>query len=227
MSKKTEITDHIRSGQPDRRRFLTGALALGAGAAAMPAFAQTIDPSTGQPVYGQSIPGRAPDLGTFQTDPNADQRRNISAFRAQDWRPYFDTLGHGAILVDITSRVLHFWSADESVYRLYPSSVPISEELTRRGRTEVVRKTKGPTWTPTPSMRERNPALPVQVKGGAIDNPLGPYAMYLTWPAYLIHGTHDTRKIGRKSSDGCYGLFNEHITELFNLTPIGTQVLIM
>lgn len=227
MSRKTPLSDQPTGLQPGRRRFLSGALALGAGATVLPAFAQSIDPSTGQPIYGQSIPGQAPDLGTYQTDPNADQRRNISAFRAQDWRPYFDRLGEGAILVDITSRALHYWSADESVYRLFPSSVPISEELTRRGRTEVVRKTKGPTWTPTPSMRQRNPSLPVQVAGGAIDNPLGPYAMYLTWPAYLIHGTHDTRKIGRKSSDGCYGLFNEHITELYGLTAIGTQVLIM
>lgn len=210
-----------------RRGFMAGGIALGAGALGLPALGQGLDPSTGQQVYGQSLPGQAPDLGTWQTDPNADQRRNISSFRGQDWRPYFENLKFGAILVDVNSRALHFWSEDERVYRLYPSSVPITNELTRRGRTEVVRKAKAPVWTPTPSMRERNPALPVQVKGGAIDNPLGSYALYLTWPAYLIHGTHDTRKIGRKSSDGCYGLFNEHITELYDLAQIGTQVLIM
>ena len=44
------------------------------------------------------------------------------------------------------------------------------------------------------------------------------------WPANIIHGTHDTRKIGRKSSDGCIGLFNENIAELFELCPVGTQV---
>ena len=50
--------------------------------------------------------------------------------------------------------------------------------------------------------------------------------MYLSWPAYLIHGTHDTRKIGRKSSSGCYGLYNEHIARLYPLVEIGTQVTI-
>jgi lipoprotein-anchoring transpeptidase ErfK/SrfK len=55
-------------------------------------------------------------------------------------------------------------------------------------------------------------------------NPLGTHAMYLSWPAYIIHGTHDTRKIGRRSSDGCIGLYNENIAELFELCPIGTQV---
>jgi lipoprotein-anchoring transpeptidase ErfK/SrfK len=51
--------------------------------------------------------------------------------------------------------------------------------------------------------------------------------MYLSWPAYLIHGTHDTRKIGRPSSDGCIGLYNEKIAELFEITPVGTQVRII
>ena len=52
------------------------------------------------------------------------------------------------------------------------------------------------------------------VEGGAVDNPLGTRALYLSWTYYRIHGTHDTRKIGRRSSNGCIGLYNEHIEEL-------------
>ena len=48
--------------------------------------------------------------------------------------------------------------------------------------------------------------------------------MYLGWPAYLIHGTHDTRKIGRPSSSGCVGLYNEHVAELFAVVQVGTRV---
>lgn len=40
----------------------------------------------------------------------------------------------------------------------------------------------------------------------------------------MIHGTHDTRKIGRLSSDGCIGLDNHKVEELFALVPIGTKV---
>ena len=40
------------------------------------------------------------------------------------------------------------------------------------------------------------------IRNAGPGNPLGTHAMYLTWPAYLIHGTHDTRKIGRRSSNG-------------------------
>ena len=154
-------------------------------------------------------------------------RRNISSFRALDWRPYFGSLNNGAILVDIQSRALHYWNADESVYKLYPTSVPVTDDLTRRGETSVVEKVVNPTWRPTPAMRERNPEWPEVVEGGAPNNPLGPLALYLSWQYYRIHGTHDTRKIGRRSSNGCIGLYNEHITELFGLVEVGTQVLLI
>ncbi len=116
---------------------------------------------------------------------------------------------------------------DGQTYRLYPpSSIPRSEELTKRGYTEVVRKRENPpSWTPTASMREDDPDLPIRMEGGGEPgNPLGTRAMYLSWPAYLVHGTHDTRKIGRQSSSGCIGLYNRHVEELYTLVKIGTQV---
>ncbi len=149
-------------------------------------------------------------------------RRNASSFRMQDWQDHFDDLGKATLICDTQSRAVHFWSGDGSDYRIFPTSVPISEELTKRGYTKIVRKRVGPDWTPTPSMVERNPDLHYMPPGP--DNPLGTHAMYFTWPAYLIHGTHDTRKIGRLSSDGCIGLYNEQIEELFGITPVGAQV---
>lgn len=153
-------------------------------------------------------------------------RRNASSFRALDWQPYFSSTKNGAILVDISSRALHYWNSDRSIYKLYPSSVPLSEDLTRRGRTKVVRKVIGPTWSPTPAMKLRNPDWPDFVPAGP-ENPLGTHALYLSWTYYRVHGTHDTRKIGRRSSNGCIGLYNQHISELFNLTNVGTQVLVI
>ncbi len=152
-------------------------------------------------------------------------RRNASSFRAQDWRNHFDTLGKATIIADTTSRALHFWDATGKDYRIFPTSVPISEDLTKRGYTQVVRKRIGPDWTPTASMVARNPNLKYIPPGPG--NPLGTHAMYLSWPAYLIHGTHDTRKIGRPSSDGCIGLYNHMIQELFAITPVGAQVRII
>ena len=148
--------------------------------------------------------------------------RNIMSFTPQRWQDHFETLGKGAIVADITSRALHFWSGDGKIYNIYPTSMPRTDELTKRGYTKVVRKRIGPDWTPTPSMVQRNPELKYMPPGP--DNPLGTHAMYLSWQYYLIHGTQDTRKIGRRSSDGCIGLYNEKIAELYAMTPIGTQV---
>jgi len=166
---------------------------------------------------------RAQDVVPAARTPNTGETHNISSFRPQNWQDHFDSLGVGAIVADTASRALHYWNADGTDYRLYPTSVPLTEDLTRRGYSKIVRKKVGPTWTPTASMRERDPGLPDFLPSGP-DNPLGTHAMYLDWPAYLIHGTHDTRKIGRRSSSGCIGLYNEKIAELFEITPIGTQV---
>ncbi len=70
-------------------------------------------------------------------------------------------------------------------------------EMSRRGYTEVFE-----TW----------------------ENPLGTRTLYLSWPNYLIDGTQDTRKIGRRSSNGCISLFNEHIEKVSNRIPVGTEV---
>ena len=198
---------------PSRRAFLAGSAAV----LATPALAQTAS-NYATPFENST---------EVERDPNEVVRHNISSFRSLNWQPYFSNTKNGAILVDIDSRALHFWSEDQTIYKLYPTSVPVSDELTRRGRTSVIQKVVKPTWRPTPAMRERNPEWPSVVEGGAPDNPLGPLALYLSWTYYRIHGTHDTRKIGRRSSNGCIGLYNEHITELFDLTKVGTQVLLI
>jgi L,D-transpeptidase ErfK/SrfK len=191
----------------DRRALLGGAAVTFGAAIALPALAQQT----------------TPELDAAQ----GPIRNNISSFRMLDWRPYFTDTKKGAILVDITSRALHFWSEDQAIYKLYPTSVPLSDDLTRKGRTEVVEKVVNPAWRPTPAMRERNPDWPEVVEGGSPDNPLGVRALYLSWQYYRIHGTHDTRKIGRRSSNGCVGMYNEHILELFGMAQVGTQVLLI
>ena len=182
--------------KPTRRALLAGAAATLA-ASALPAFAQ-----------------------------EGGIRSNVASFRMLDWQAYFPDLNKGAILVDTQSRVLHYWSPDHTTYKLYPTSVPLSPELTRLGRTSIIKKDPAPSWRPTPSMKERNPDWPDFIPAGP-DSPLGTRAMWLSWEYYRIHGTHDTRKIGRKSSNGCIGMYNEHVEELYELVQIGAQVLLI
>lgn len=196
-----------------RRQFLAGSAAM----IASPALSQVAPDPEEEQAFD---PLRPPP------EPEPPVKRNISAFRSKRWQPYFDHLRKGAILVDIDSRALHYWSEDGNNYRLFPSSVPLSADLTRRGRTSITRKVDGPGWAPTPNMLKRNPEWPAYIPPGP-DNPLGTHALYLGWKYYRIHGTHDTRKIGRKSSNGCIGLYNEHIAELFEVAKVGTQVLLI
>lgn len=186
----------------DRRRFLS---ASGATLAAL--AAPTILPAA-----------QGPHIAAENT-----VRSNIASFQSVRWQDHFDSLKNGVILADTMSRAVHFWSEDESIYKVYPSSVPMTDELTKRGYTEIIRKVVGPTWTPTPSMLKRNPGLPKFVAAGP-DNPLGSHALYLGWTYYRIHGTDDTRKIGRRASNGCIGLYNSQIATLFDLAKVGTQV---
>ena len=82
------------------------------------------------------------DDGSTEIEQEISQgvRHNVSSFRTLEWQPYFSNLKNGAVLVDISSRALHFWSEDENTYKLYPTSVPMTDDLTRRGRTSITRK---------------------------------------------------------------------------------------
>ena len=200
------MTDKPLKPAVGRRAFLAGSAAL----LASPAIAQDVNGA---------------ETVEIERDLSRVVRRNTSSFRALDWQPYFDRIGSGAILVDITSRALHYWQAD-GTYHLYPCSVPLTDDLTRKGRTKVVLKDPKPDWRPTPAMKIRNPEWPDYVPPGP-DNPLGTRALHLTWQYYRIHGTHDTRKIGRRSSNGCIGLYNQHIEALYEMATVGTQVLLI
>lgn len=97
----------------DRRSFLRGLAATGV---LLPAAA-----------YGQAATDTGPE-------------RNQSSFRTRHWRDFYPTLGKGVLLADVTSRAVHYWSGDESVHFVFPCAIPMTEDLTRRGQTEIVRK---------------------------------------------------------------------------------------
>ena len=199
----------------NRRSFLRQTAALSAGGL-------LATPAVAQGVITQLTPEQDP---FFEPEPIRVDR-NISSFKTHQWNGYFDNLNNGAILVNTQTRSLHFWPEGGGDYWIFPTSVPMSPELTKLGRTKVVRKKDGPDWRPTPNMLKRDPTLPEYVGPGP-DNPLGTHALYLSWQYYRIHGTNDTRKIGRMSSNGCIGLFNEDIATLFGMAKVGAQVLLI
>jgi L,D-transpeptidase ErfK/SrfK len=59
------------------------------------------------------------------------------------------------------------------------------------------------------------------------ENPLGDYALRLSRPTYLIHGTNDNSGVGRRSSSGCIRMYPEDIDKLFHTLKIGDSILVI
>ena len=94
------------------------------------------------------------------------------------------------------------------------------------GKSIVTRMRKNPGWSPTPTMRRRNPRLPRYMPPGP-KNPLGVRAIYLGWTAYRIHGTNSPTSIGRPVSSGCFRMLNDHVVDLFERVHIGAPVYVV
>lgn len=98
----------------------------------------------------------------------------------------------------------------------------------------IRRKAEWPSWIPTQNMINLEPELygPYRtgLPGGHPRNPLGARALYLYDGSidtyYRIHGTPDPETIGQSFSSGCVRLTNEHVAELYEMVPVGTQVYI-
>ena len=141
----------------------------------------------------------------------------------RDWRDYFSDISKGGIAISVEERRLSYWSPGGERFMEFPIGSPKAAEFERKGRTSVVRMKKNPTWTPTESMKQRDPSLPNFMEAGP-GNPLGHRAMYLGWPAFLIHGTNAPTTIGGKVSSGCFRMFPQHVELLYENVQIGTPV---
>jgi L,D-transpeptidase ErfK/SrfK len=101
---------------------------------------------------------------------------------------------------------------------------------TPEGTSRITEKIVKPAWTVPASVRkehaEKGDPLPPVVPPGP-DNPLGDYAMRLSLPSYLIHGTNQPWGVGIRISHGCVRLYPEDIARLFPEVPEGTRVTIV
>jgi L,D-transpeptidase ErfK/SrfK len=112
----------------------------------------------------------------------------------------------------------------------YPVGIGREGRSTPTGEMLIERKTKHPTWHVPESIRrdheKKGDPLPAVVSPGP-DNPLGDYAMYLSRPSYLIHGTNKPYGIGLRASNGCVRLYPEDIETLYREVPVKTPVRIV
>ncbi len=127
------------------------------------------------------------------------------------------------VVVNLGEMRLYRFFSDGRPTVTFPIGVGREGMKTPLGATTIVRRAEGPSWRPTPRMRAEDPSLPAVVGPGP-DNPLGSHALYLGWPAYLIHGTNKPWGVGRRVSSGCIRLYPEDIARLYEMTPTGTSV---
>lgn len=96
--------------------------------------------------------------------------------------------------------------------------------------TRVTRKVKNPTWVPTPAIREFQHGLGVELPKTmppGPDNPLGPYAIYMKIPTYLIHSTIFPESIGKRASFGCIRMYEQDIQLFFPEVEANLPVVII
>ena len=112
----------------------------------------------------------------------------------------------------------------------YPLGVGTVERPSPIGQMYVTHKTARPTWHVPASIaedhRKKGDPLPAKVPPGP-ENPLGEYALYLSKPTYLIHGTNKPASIGLRATNGCIRLYPEDIKKLYESTPVKTPVSIV
>ncbi|WP_293446726.1 L,D-transpeptidase [Planktotalea sp.] len=127
----------------------------------------------------------------------------------------------GDIHVDAVARYLYHIDAEGTAMRY---GVAIAKgNLYEPGVYTIRRKTKWPTWTPTPAMIEREPDQYKQHEEGmnaGPSNPLGSRAFYLfsgNRDTYLrIHGSPNPGSIGGRASSGCVRMVMAHINGLYD-----------
>jgi len=134
----------------------------------------------------------------------------------------------GIVINLAAMRLFQFKGNGESLAVLtYPVGVGTEERPSPEGLMRVERKVSRPTWHVPVSIandhRKKGDILPAKVPPGP-ENPLGEYALYLSAPSYLIHGTNKPASIGLRATNGCIRLYPEDIKRLYENTPVKTAV---
>lgn len=142
-------------------------------------------------------------------------------------------LPHGprkGVVINLAELRLYYFHKDKPLVTTHPIGIGRHEWETPLGKGKIIEKTKNPHWHPPDSIRawydEHEMYLPEVVPPGP-KNPLGKYALRLSIPGYLIHGTNMDGGIGLRSSSGCIRMHPEDIESLFYKVSIGDPVRIV
>ena len=142
-----------------------------------------------------------------------------------------DAPPEGVVLNLASLRLFYFHDSDDMERVLtHPIGIGRAGWETPVGSASIVSKARNPAWYVPASIRrehaEMGDPLPAVVPPGP-DNPLGDFAMKLSLPGYLIHGTNQPFGVGMRVSHGCVRLYPENIDDLFERVSVGEAVQIV
>ncbi len=140
---------------------------------------------------------------------------------------------HNGIVLNVPEKRMYYYpeGGDGSTVVTYAISIGREGWNTPMGTFQITSKIKDPTWTPPASIHAERKAegrtpLPAVVPAGP-DNPLGQYAMRLSAPSILIHGTSKPWGLGMQVTHGCIRMYPEDIEQLFGNVSVKTPVTIV
>ena len=139
-------------------------------------------------------------------------------------------VSRNGIIINLATMRLYCFPKGENYFYTYPVGIGRFNWSSPLGRFRIIQKIQNPVWVVPDGIfryrQENGDPVPREVPSGP-NNPLGYYALRLSNPTYLIHGTNDPDSVGRRSSAGCIHLYPEDIKQLFGMVSVSTPVLII
>lgn len=137
---------------------------------------------------------------------------------------------HRGIIINLPEMRLYYFPNNANEVYTYPIGIGKVGKTIPIERAKLTRKVKHPIWIPPEDIRQFNLdqgiVLPKIMPAGP-DNPLGPYAIYMTIPSYLIHSTPFPESIGKRASFGCIRMYLWDIEHLFPVVKSGIPIVII
>lgn len=134
------------------------------------------------------------------------------------------------VVINLPEMRMYYYPKDTQAVFTFPIGIGKMGKTIPIVDTSIIRKAENPSWTPPEDIREFNLkqgiVLPKVMPPGP-DNPLGPYAIYMRIPTYLIHSTIFPESVGKRASFGCIRMYKGDIEDFFSLVERGEPVAII
>lgn len=131
------------------------------------------------------------------------------------------------IVINLPEMRMYYYLPESGKVLTYPIGIGKVGKTIPIVQATITKKVENPTWVPPPDIREFNLKqgiiLPKIMPPGP-DNPLGPYAIYMSIPTFLIHSTIFPESIGKRASFGCIRMYESDIKKFFPSIQNGIPV---